>query len=30
MPTSRVTLTMTEGTSNGRRIAEYMLDHSAQ
>jgi hypothetical protein len=30
LPTSRVTLTMTEGSSNGRRLAEYMLEHTAQ
>jgi hypothetical protein len=29
LPTSRVTLTMTAGTSNGRQMAEYMLDHTA-
>jgi len=29
MPTSRVTLTVTEGSASGRRIAEYVLDHTA-
>jgi anti-sigma factor RsiW len=30
MPTSRVTLTVTAGRANGRRIGEYVLDHSAR
>jgi hypothetical protein len=29
MPTSRVTLTVTAGRANGRRIGEYVLDHTA-
>jgi hypothetical protein len=29
MPTSRITLTVTAGRANGRRIGEYVLDHSA-
>ena len=29
MPTSRVTLTVTAGAWNGRRIGEYVLDHTA-
>ena len=29
IPTSRVTLTMTAGRADGRRIGEYVLDHSA-
>ena len=29
MPTSRVTLTVTAGAAGGRRIGEYVLDHSA-
>ena len=29
MPTSRLTLTVTAGGANGRRIGEYVLDHSA-
>jgi hypothetical protein len=29
MPTSRITLTVTAGRTNGRRIGEYVLDHSA-
>jgi hypothetical protein len=30
MPTSRVVLTVTAGRSDGRRIAEYVLDHTAR
>jgi len=30
MPTSRVTLTVTAGRADGRRIGEYVLDHTAQ
>lgn len=29
IPTSRVTLTVTAGGANGRRISEYVLDHTA-
>jgi anti-sigma factor RsiW len=29
MPTSRVVLTVTAGPANGRRIGEYVLDHTA-
>jgi hypothetical protein len=29
MPTSRVMLTVTAGLANGRRIGEYVLDHTA-
>ena len=29
MPTSRLTLTVTAGRANGRRIGEYVLDHTA-
>jgi hypothetical protein len=29
LPTSRVTLTVTAGRATGRRIGEYVLDHSA-
>jgi anti-sigma factor RsiW len=29
MPTSRVTVTVTAGRANGRRIGEYVLDHTA-
>jgi anti-sigma factor RsiW len=29
LPTSRVMLTVTAGRANGRRIGEYVLDHSA-
>ena len=30
MPTSRVVLTLSAGRSDGRRIAEYVLDHTAR
>ena len=30
MPTSRVTLTVTAGRANARRIGEYVLDHTAR
>jgi hypothetical protein len=30
LPTSRVMLTLTEGRANGRRIGEYVLDHTAR
>lgn len=30
MPTARVTLTVTAGRANGRRISEYVLDHTAR
>lgn len=30
MPTSRVTLTVTAGHATGRRIGEYVLDHTAR
>jgi hypothetical protein len=29
MPTSRVVLTVTAGPAHGRRIGEYVLDHTA-
>jgi hypothetical protein len=30
MPTSRVTLTVTSGRGDARRIGEYVLDHTAE